>query len=504
MKRLSIEDMASFCMRKGIVYPSGDIYGGEKGFFDLGPYGTELKRNISESWWSTFVRGRSDVVGVDGSIITNPAVWKASGHVDGFIDLILKSEDGSTKVRADHYLEDELGGDYDGVTADTVDRLVEEHELKAPNGEEWKPCTTFNLMFETHSGPYQKKGSKTYLRPETAQLIFTNFKYAKQNGRMKLPFGIAQEGKAFRNEISPRNFLFRTREFSQLELEYFVNPHDEPPFKQSDFDVIIHSQTVEEQRDDKEGEERNIQGFVEDEKMNTSQAYFLARTIKWFEELGVDTSRIRIREQLPSELAHYSSSCWDIEYDFPFGWSEVMGCADRGNHDLKSHQEQSGKKLSVYDQDKKEHVIPEVAAEPSLGVERALLVFLYDALYDDDRGNDTLGLHPDLSPYTVSVFPLVKKEEEIVSMAKSIVSDLQSLVSVKYDERGSIGKRYARQDEIGTPFCITVDFDSLDDDAATIRFRDSTEQERVSIDDLPSKIAEEVSNYNRRSSKSDT
>lgn len=503
MKRLSIEDMASFCMKKGIVYPSGDIYGGEKGFFDFGPYGAELKRNLVSSWWSRFVREDSSVIGVEGSIVTNPDVWKASGHVDGFIDLILESEDGSVKMRADHFLEDELGGDFDGVSPKEVDDLVDKHDLKAPNGKEWKPCTTFNLMFETHSGPYKNRGSKTYLRPETAQLIFTNFKYAKQNGRMKLPFGIAQEGKAFRNEISPRNFLFRTREFSQLELEYFVNPHEDEPFGEESYDTAVLVKTVEDQEQENEEVEKSLKILVENEKMNTSQAYFISKTMKWFEELGVDTSYMRVREQLPSELAHYSSSCWDIEYNFPFGWSEVMGCADRGDHDLESHQEHSGTKLSVYDQERKEHVTPVVAAEPSLGVERALLVFLYDALYNDDRGNDVLGLHPSLSPYTVAVFPLVKKEEDIVSIAKDIVSDLQPMFPVRYDERGSIGKRYARQDEIGTAFCVTVDFDSVDDGEVTIRFRDSTDQIRVPIEDVGSTISKRISSYQRWSSKSD-
>jgi glycyl-tRNA synthetase len=493
---LSIEDMRSFCKRKGIIYPSGSIYGGIQGFFDYGPVGSELKRSLTNAWWDAFVRDDDDVVGVDGAIITNPSVWEASGHVDSFTDLILESEDGAYQIRADHFLEDELGGDYDGVSKERVDELIEEHGLTAPNGEEFKPCQPFNLMFETQVGPKQSSSNKAYLRPETAQLIFSNFKHVRENARMTLPFGIAQTGKAFRNEISPRNFVFRSREFEQLEIEHFVHPDgDRDP--SVDFDQPITVYTAEEQEGQGTGEKHRLTEMV-DEEMTSWIAHYAGRHLSWLQGLDIDLDNVRLREHLDDELAHYSSTCWDIEYKFPFGWKEIMGLADRGDFDLSQHIDHSGESLSVHDQDKEEHVIPEVACEPSLGVDRLFLTVLYDAYNEDGRGNALLSLHPRLAPTTVAVFPLVRNDEDLYDKAESVYEYVDDELNAYWDEKGSIGRRYARQDERGTPYCVTVDFDSLDDDEVTIRFRDSTDQIRVPIEDVPETIKELQKDYPER------
>jgi glycyl-tRNA synthetase len=491
---LNIEDMRSFCKRKGLIYPSGDIYGGIKGFFDYGPYGVELQRSIRNTWWESFVTNDDDVVGIDGAQITNPKTWQASGHVDSFTDLILESEDGTYQIRADHFLEDELGGDYDGVSAERVDELVDEHDLEAPNGEAFKPCQPFNLMFQTQVGPKQSSSNTAYLRPETAQLIFTNFKYVRENARQTLPFGIAQTGKAFRNEISPRNFLFRSREFEQLEIEHFTHPDEDeaPPVS---FDEEIRVYDAEAQENDGEERRATIPELIDDGDLTPWIGVYAARHLAWFKGLDMDLDNIRLREHLSDELAHYSDTCWDVEYEFPFGCKEIMGLADRSAYDLKQHIEASGETLSVHDQEKDEKIIPRVSCEPSLGVDRAFLAFVYDAYMEDGRGNTTLSLHPRLSPNTVAVFPLVGNDEELMDKAESVYETINASHNAVWDAKGSIGRRYARQDEVGTPYCVTVDFDTLDDDAVTIRFRDSTEQERVATGDLSERLDELISSY---------
>lgn len=478
--------MASFCKRKGIIYPSADIYGGIAGFFDFGPYGVEIKKNLRDHWWNTFVRSREDVVGMDGSIVTNPKVWKASGHVDSFVDLILESKEGSYQVRADHFLEDELGGDFDGVSKERVDELVKEHGLKAPNGEEFKPCFEYNLMFQTNIGPRIDADSKSYLRPETAQLIFANFRLVQENGRMKVPFGIAQVGKAFRNEISPRNFLFRGREFEQCEIEYFIKDGDlSCPYLKEVEDEEIRVLSAKTQEAGKEGTVLTMKECVSEGLMLEWHAYFLGLSIRWFGELGCDINNFRAREHLNDELAHYSSACWDLEYEFPFGFSEIQGIADRTTYDLEKHMKHSGKKMTLYDDKAQEKFLPRVIAEPSLGLDRAFLVLLYEAYNDDkERGNVVLNLSKKLSPHKIAVFPLVKNKDPVKNLARDVYFGLKNRFVTFYDESGSIGKRYARQDEIGTPYCVTVDFDSLDDGKVTVRDRDSTEQDRVSISDL--------------------
>lgn len=494
MTELDIEQLASFCKRKGLIYPSGDIYGGMKGFYDYGPYGVEIKRNLTSEWWTTFIQQPEDVIGLDGSIITHPDVWRASGHVDSFSDLILESQDGSYMVRADHFLEDELGGDYDGVSPSRVDELIEEHGFTAPNGKAFKPCQPFNLMFHTQIGPKQDSSSEGYLRPETAQLIFTNFKYAKQNGRQKLPFGIGQIGKAFRNEISPRNFVFRGREFEQMEIEHFVHPLDDDHQVPTAYrDQTIKVLTAESQTSEGNMEEQTVGDLLEEGLLTTWHAHYIGKHVSWLKHLGLTTEKLRIREHLEDELAHYSQACWDLEYQYTFGWQELMGVADRSDHDLSKHMEHSGTKLNIHDHNRGEKVMPHVAAEPSMGVDRAFLAFIDDAYEEDEeRGNVVLHLHPRIAPNTVAVFPLVKNNEELRAKAREVYRALNTEFKAFWDERGSVGKRYARQDELGTPYCVTVDFDTLEDEAVTIRDRDTTEQVRVNIADLKAEIASKI------------
>jgi glycyl-tRNA synthetase len=493
---IPIDEMASFCKRKGLIYPSSEIYGGLTGFFDYGPYGSEIKKNIKDAWWKYHVRSREDMVGIDGSIIANPTVWKASGHTENFADLMLESIDGSFEVRADQFLEEKLGQKlgrtFDGVAAKEVNELVEKHGLKAPNGKTFKKCEPFNLMFTTHVGPKADEKSTAYLRPETAQIIFADFKLIQENARLKLPFGIAQMGKAFRNEISPRNFLFRCREFEQMEIEYFIHPKQKKcPFlaEFADFEMNVYSEDMQMQKNGKKEKLLSVKEIVKDKLMHEWHAYFLALELNWFKELGADMKNFRVRQHLKNELAHYSSDCWDLEYNFPFGWKELEGIADRSDYDLKRHMEFSKKDLSLYDEESKEKIIPHVIAEPSLGVDRAFLVLLYEA-YDDDkkRGNIVLHLSPLLAPVTVAVFPLLSNRPELVEKAREVFDGLKKKFQCFYDSSGSIGRRYARQDEIGTPNCITIDFDTLKDDTVTIRDRDSTEQKRVKIKDIEKHI----------------
>ena len=477
---LNIEEMATFCKKKGIIYSSSDIYGGLRGFFDYGPLGSEIKRNLVDNWWKYWVRSREDIVGIDGSIIANPKVWKASGHVDGFSDLILETEDGEIQVRADHFLEDELGGSFDGVSTKEVDELVKKHNLTY-KGKKFKNCFEFNMMFKTNIGP--KPGNEAFLRPETAQLIFTNFKLIQENARLKLPFGIAQVGKAFRNEISPRNFIFRSREFEQLEIEYFVNPNDYScPYITEVLDVKLNVFSANMQKQNKEAVLMSVKEILQKKMMLEWHAYFLAKNLKWFEGLGCNTNNFRVREHLEDELAHYSSACWDLEYKYPFGYKELQGVANRSDHDLKKHMEHSKKDLSLFDEESKTKIVPHVIAEPSLGVDRAVLVLLYEAFLDDKkRGNILLKLSPKIAPVQVAVFPLTKKLDV---KAREIYLNLKQNFTCFYDNSGSIGRRYARQDEVGTPLCLTVDFETLDDDSVTIRDRDTTDQIRVKIKDL--------------------
>lgn len=476
---ISIEDMAVFCKKKGFVYQNSEIYGSMAGFWDFGPLGVGLKNNIKQHWWKTFVQNREDMVGIDGSIITHPRVWEASGHTSSFADIILTCTKCRNKVRADHFLEDQTKISTEGKKTAEINKIVKEQGLKCPKCKaSFEEGKDFNLMFETYVGPLKDAASLSYLRPETAQLIFTNFKQVFETSRLKLPFGIAQIGKAFRNEISPRDFLFRSREFEQMEIEFFTHPDkiNECPF----FNGIKNLKAAVLLANNKEAR----MSFDEIAKKLTSKwhAYWLALSYRWFLDLGISNKNLRLREHRKDELAHYAKACFDVEYNFPFGWKEIHGNADRTTFDLKQHARFSNKELGIYDEETKEKCVPYVASEPSQGIERAFLAFMFDAYNDDKkRGNIVLKLHPILAPVKIGIFPLVNKLDR---HAREIFEGLKMEFASVFDRSGSIGRRYARADEIGIPYCVTFDFDSVKDKAVTIRERDTTKQVRVPIKEL--------------------
>lgn len=492
---VSIEDFATFCKKKGFIYPNSEIYGGLSGFFDYGPLGVEIKNKIKNLWWQTFVHQQDNIMGIDGAIITHPKVWQASGHTDNFIDVFIECQKCGFRTRADHFIEDQTKETAEGLPAKKIDQLVKKHNLKCPKCKSnFSPSQPFNLMFQTFIGPAKNQENIAYLRPETAQLIFTNFKNIIDTQRIKLPFGIAQIGKAFRNEISPRDFLFRTREFEQMEIEFFTHPkkaNNCPLIKQVQ-NLKVNLLTAKEQaKKNPKQEKTTVKEMLSKKLLSQWHAYWLALEYHWFLSLGLKPENLRFREHTKDELAHYAQACFDIDYNFPFGWKEIYGNADRGQFDLKQHQKMSGKSMEIYDEETKEKFIPAVASEPSQGIDRAFLAFLYDAYNDDKkRGNIVLKLHPKLAPIQIGIFPLVKKEPKLVKLAQEIHHQLKTCYNCQYDEAASVGRRYARADEIGIPFCITVDFDSLKDNAVTIRDRDTTKQIRVKIKDLQQKIFE--------------
>ena len=423
LQKLEMDKIVSLCKRRGFIFPSSEIYGGLSSCWDYGPIGIELKRNIKDAWWKTMVQERDDVLGIDTSILMAPEIWKTSGHLSNFTDPMVECKSCHSRWRSSEINEDscqKCGG-----------------ELTDPR--------MFNLMFKTFMGPVEEQANTVYLRPETAQGIFVNFANVISTSRKKLPLGIAQIGKSFRNEITPGNFIFRTREFEQMEMEFFV--------KQG---------TDEEWFD-----------------------YWLKERYKWYINLGIKKENLRLRPHSKDELAHYAKTCSDIEYLFPMGWSELEGIANRGNYDLTRHSEQTGRDLSYYERESDTRYTPFVI-EPSAGVDRSLLAFLLDA-YDEEvvQGENrvVLRFHPSLAPIKIAVLPLSKKEN-LSALAKEIYKQLRMSFTTQYDDSQSIGRRYRRQDEIGTPFCVTVDFQSLEDNQVTIRERDTLTQIRVPIKDL--------------------
>ena len=432
-----LEPLVSLCKRRGYIFQSSEIYGGLNGFWDYGPLGVELKNNVFDFWWDRVVRQREDVVGYDASIIMHPKVWEASGHVDSFYDVMVDCTECKRRYRTDHLIRD-LG--------------VSELPKECPNcGGELTEPREFGLMFETHVGATKDSQSIAYLRPETAQAIFVNFRNVQMTTRLKVPFGIAQRGKAFRNEVTPRNFTFRSREFEQMEMEFFVH----------------------------ESEERQWFDYWREARM------------QWYLDLGVREERLRFREHDADELAHYARYTTDVEYEFPFGWQELEGIANRGNFDLSMHNEHSGKDQTYFDEARQEKYVPSVI-EISAGLDRTVLTVLADAFAVDDVDGEertVLRLAPHIAPRQVAVFPLSKK---IGEPARKLADDLQRRFNVLYDEQGSIGKRYRREDEVGTPFCVTFDFDSLDDGKATVRDRDTMEQERVALDEIAEYLADRL------------
>ena len=453
-----MEAITSLAKRRGFAFQSSEIYGGLRSSWDYGPLGVELKNNIKRAWWRSTVQLRDDVVGLEAAVIMSPKVWEASGHVKVFTDPLVECLNCHQRFRADHiagFHAPQSGHEEDETTVDMHERP------RCPNcgHSEFTDPRNFNLMFKTHMGPVEDEANAVYLRPETAQGMFVDFAVVQQTSRKKLPFGIAQIGKSFRNEITPGNFIFRTREFEQLEMEFFVQP-----------------QTDAEWHD-----------------------YWIQERFRWYVELGIREENLRLREHEAEELSHYSKRTVDIEYRFPFtDWGELEGIANRTDFDLKQHEKFSGQELTYFDQDREERYHPYVI-EPAAGVDRALLAFLLDAYREEEAptasgGSEkrtVLALHKDLAPMKVAVLPL-SRNEALVPTAKRVFDEVKPYWMCDYDEAGSIGRRYRRQDEVGTPFCVTVDFGSLEDKQVTVRDRDSMRQDRLSIEGLVGYLRERL------------
>ena len=447
MSQAKMEDIISLCKRRGFIYQGSDVYGGLSGTWDYGPLGVQLKRNIMNLWWRMFVDERDDIYGVDAAILMNPKVWKASGHVDTFVDPLCEDTVNHRRYRTDHILKDN-GIDVDGLTMDQMDEVIAEKGIKSPDGNPLSKSRTFNMMFKTSVGATESEDSVAYLRPETAQGIFTNFKNVVDSFYPDLPFGIAQQGKAFRNEIAPRDFVFRSREFEQMEIEYFVNPEN----WQEAFDELLKS------------------------------------THEFLEALGLNPDNIHELDVPAEDRAHYSKKTIDIEYDFPIGKEELMGIAYRTDFDLMNIQRVSGKSMEYTIKGTNEKFVPHVI-EPSFGVERALMAVLSSAYREDEQNGSKrvyLALPEHLAPVKFAVSPLLKNKPELVEKAREIYANLskKNPGRVMWDDNGNIGKRYRRQDEIGTPHCVVVDFQTLEDDTVTVRERDTTEQQRVKVEEL--------------------
>jgi len=427
-----MEKLVSLCKRRGFVFQSSEVYGGLGSVWDYGPLGVELKRNVKDRWWRHMVTGRADIEGLDAGILMHPEVWIASGHVEGFTDPLVECKNCHRRFRADE---------------------VEDQCPSCGMKEQFTPPRMFNLMFRTFMGPVEEEAAQIYLRPETAQGIYINFLNVLNSSRQKIPFGIAQIGKAFRNEITPGNFIFRTREFEQMEMQFFVKPGTDKKW----FD------------------------------------YWRGERLDWVKSLGIRPERLRLEQHTREELAHYAYDAYDIQYEFPFGWQEFEGIHNRTDFDLSAHQARSGKKLEYFEQASNERYIPYII-ETSGGVDRLMLVILADAYREEEVEGETrvlLKLQPQLAPIKAAVFPLVKKDG-MPEVAQRIFDDLRGRYPVFYDASGSIGRRYRRQDEAGTPFCITIDGQTLEDDTVTVRDRDTLQQERVATGKLVEHLAEVI------------
>ena len=449
---LTMDKLVALCKVRGYIFPGSEIYGGLANTWDYGPLGVEFKRNVKRAWWKKFVQESEYNVGLDSAILMNRSVWVASGHAGNFNDPLMDCKACKARFRADQLIEDNVqkkGGSIEvgGWSNEQLEAYIKEHQLVCPScgKADFTGIRKFNMMFKTHQGVTEDSAAEIYLRPETAQGIFVNFKNIVRATRRKLPLGVAQIGKSFRNEITPGNFIFRTREFEQMELEFFCRPGSD------------------------------LEWFK----------YWRAFCHNWLLELGIKADRLRLRDHSPEELSHYSVATTDFEYLFPFGWGELWGIADRTDFDLKQHQEHSGENMEYIDPVTNERFIPYVV-EPSLGADRMALAFLCDA-YDEEEleGGDVrvvLRLHPALTPFKVAVLPLQKNK--LGDKAREIHKELSRHFMTDYDETGSIGKRYRRADEAGTPYCVTVDFDTLEDDTVTVRDRDSMAQDRIALSDL--------------------
>ncbi len=451
----TMEKIVALCKGRGYVYSGSEIYGGLANTWDYGPLGVEFKNNVKRAWWKKFIQESRYNVGLDAAILMNPQVWVASGHVGGFSDPLMDCKECKTRHRADHLIE-ATGVNPAGWSFEQMSDYIKENNIVCPDcgKQNFTDIRKFNLMFKTFQGVTEDAKNELYLRPETAQGIFVDFKSIQRTSRKKIPFGVGQVGKSFRNEITPGNFTFRTREFEQMELEFFCKPGTD------------------------------LEWFK----------YWKDYCEKWLLDLGIKSENLKLRDHEQEELSHYSNATTDIEYLFPFGWGELWGIADRTDFDLKAHQTHSGENMEYFDQESNEKYVPYVI-EPSLGADRVALAFLceaYDEEVVDAEKNDirvVLRLHPALAPYKCAILPLSKK---LSDKAEELYADLAKHFSVDFDDAGSIGKRYRRQDEAGTPFCITYDFESEEDGCVTVRDRDTMEQERVKIEDLVSYIAKKI------------
>ncbi len=489
------EKVINLCSRRGLIVQASDIYGGYSGFFDFVGYGAALKRNVESAWWKHFVERRPDVVGIDGSIITHPTVWRASGHTESFNDPLVECEKCHERLRADHLIEDELKISVDGVSIEGLQELLRSHKIGCPkcNGP-LQFLQPFNLMFKTKVGAKDTSSSEAFLRPETAQVIFTNFKTVAASSRKQLPFGIAQIGKAFRNEIAPRNFVFRSREFTQMELEYFLHPQklDECPLLTKQLLATRLNLLTQEMREKNEPAKAMALEDALRHKVIGSQwhGYWLAECVSFLQSLGIAAGKLRCRKHAQTELSHYSSETWDVEYEFPWGFKELVGVANRADFDLKQHAAHSGADLTVFDEETKQKVVP-VVIEPSFGVERLVFTLLIDSFNEnasDEGSTVVLKLKPVVAPLDAGILPLMRKGG-LDEKARQVYESLRNDFRVEYDESGSVGKRYARYDEVGVPYCMTIDFDTLKDNSVTVRDRDSTKQVRVDVSKLPETLA---------------
>ena len=482
---LTIEEIAIFCKKKGFVYQSSEIYGGFSGFWDYGPLGVELFNNIKANWWKHFVQDKENMIGIDASIISHPRTWKASGHLDSFGDLILTCQKCKNKLRADHFIEDMLNINVEGKKSDEINEIISKNNLKCQKCKgDFEELKDFNLLFKTFVGAEEEKASVAYLRGETAQGMFTDFKVIADTTRQKLPFGIAQVGKCFRNEIAPRDFMFRCREFTIAEFEFFIHPDEKECHNLTkehlNLKVMLLDAEIQEKQE-KTLKETTISKMVEDKKLGKWHAYWLAEQMMWFYGLGLKKEDLKIREHTKTELSHYSSATFDMDYNYPFGSKEVAGNANRGQYDLNQHIKESKEKLELFDEASKSKIIPRVI-EPTFGMDRLFLAVLVGAYNNDKkRGNIVLNIHPQIAPVKLGIFPLVNKLEK---QGRELYEQLKQEFTCQYDKSGSIGRRYARADETGIPYCVTIDFDTDKDKSITIRDRDTTEQKRVKIKDL--------------------
>jgi glycyl-tRNA synthetase len=452
-----MENLISLLKRRGFIFQGSEIYGGLAGTWDYAPLGVALKNNVKGLWWKRFVTDRDDMYGMDAAILMNQNVWKASGHVAGFADPLVEDKKTKKRFRADHLLED-AGISTKGMTLDQMSAVIKEKGIKSPDGNDLSEARQFNMMFKTHVGAMEDESAISYLRPETAQGMFVNFKNILDTMHPKLPFGMAQIGKAFRNEIAPRDFIFRTREFEQMEIEYFVDPKN----WEATFD------------------------------------HFVSQVHAFTNDVGLPKEKVHELEIAPADLAHYSKRTIDFEFDYPFGRKELYGLAYRTDFDLKAHSAGSNVDLSYYDEEAKARFVPH-CIEPSFGVDRTVLAVLSEAYREDELGGEKrvyLKLSPNVAPIKIAVFPLLKNKEALTNKAHEVHVVLRKeFGAVQYDETGSIGKRYRKQDEVGTPFCVTVDFETIEKEGAfvTVRDRDTGSQEKVKLEDLVSYLRQKLS-----------